>query len=140
MGRALRLLIRDRDSRFTATFDAVFAAESIEVLRTPIRAPRANAFSERWVGTARRELLARTLVLGSGHLHQLLTEYVDHYNGQALPLVVETTTARPTATVKQADPPRLRATPHGCRRTHQRVQTSGLTRPIGSDETAAQHP
>ena len=76
-----RFLVRDRDARFTAAFDAVFAAEGIQVLTTPIRAPRANAYAERWVGTVRRELLDRMLVLGYRQLRSVLTEYADHYNG-----------------------------------------------------------
>jgi len=89
-----RFLIRDRDTKFTAAFDAVFAAEGIEVLRTPVRAPRANAHAERWVGTVRREVLDRMLILGCRHLQSVLAEFPDHYNvqrphralGQAPPL------------------------------------------------------
>jgi putative transposase len=76
-----RLLVRDRDTKFTAAFDAVFAAEGIEVLRTPVRAPRANADAERWVGTVRREVLDRMLILGCWQLRSVLAEYADHYNG-----------------------------------------------------------
>jgi putative transposase len=76
-----RVLVRDRDAKFTAAFDAVFAAEGIRVLRTPIRAPRANAYAERWVGTVRREVLDRMLILGVLHLRSVLAEYADHYNG-----------------------------------------------------------
>jgi putative transposase len=76
-----RWLIRDRDAKFTAAFDAVFAAEGIRVLRTPVRAPRANAYAERWVGTVRRELLDRMLIVGCRQLRSVLSEYVDHYNG-----------------------------------------------------------
>jgi putative transposase len=89
-----RFVIRDRDAKFTAAFDAVFAAEGIRVLVTPVRAPRANAYAERWVGTVRRELLDRMLILRCRQLQLVLTEYADHYNvhrphralGQAPPL------------------------------------------------------
>jgi transposase InsO family protein len=76
-----RFLVRDRDAKFTAAFDAVVAAEAIKVLTTPVRAPRANAYAERWVGTVRRELLDRMLILGCRQLRSVLAEYVDHYNG-----------------------------------------------------------
>jgi transposase InsO family protein len=74
------VLIRDRDSTFTSVFDAVFASESIRILRTPVRAPRANAIAERWIGTVRRELVDRMLILNRRHLTAMLTEYVAHYN------------------------------------------------------------
>ena len=76
-----RFVVRDRDAKFTAAFDAVFAAEGIRVLRTPVRAPRVNAYAERWVGTVRRELLDRMLIFGCLQLQAVLTEYADHYNG-----------------------------------------------------------
>ena len=76
-----RFLVRDRDTKFTAVFDAVFAAEAIQVLITPVRAPRANAYAERWVGTVRREVLDRMLIFGCRQLRAVLAEYLDHYNG-----------------------------------------------------------
>jgi putative transposase len=75
-----RFLVCDRDAKFTAAFDAVFAWEGIRVLRTPVRAPRANADAERWVGTVRRELLDRTLIVGRRHLETVLSDYVVYYN------------------------------------------------------------
>jgi putative transposase len=66
---------------FTAAFGAVCTSAGVCVLNTPVRAPRANAYAERWVGTARRELLDRMLVFGQRQLEAVLAEYVDHYNG-----------------------------------------------------------
>ncbi len=79
--RPVRFLVRDRDAKFTAGFDQVFRSERIRIIRTPIRAPRANAFAERFVGTIRRECLDRMLILGRRQLETVLAEYVDHYNG-----------------------------------------------------------
>jgi transposase InsO family protein len=75
-----KFLIRDRDAKFTDAFDAVFASERIRALRSPVRAPRANAFAEQWVGTVRRELLDRMLRLGRRHLEIALSSYAAHYN------------------------------------------------------------
>jgi putative transposase len=75
-----RFLIRDRDAKFTAAFDAVFAGADIRIIRTPVRAPRANAISERWIGTLRRECLDHLLITGRRHLSVVLQEYLEHYN------------------------------------------------------------
>ena len=76
----IRFLIRDRGSNFTAAFDAVFQAAGTRILRTAVQAPRMNAICERLVGTLRRELLDRVLILGEGHLRAVLAEYQVHYN------------------------------------------------------------
>ena len=75
-----RFLIRDRDSKFTRSFDAVFASEGIKVVKTPVRAPRANATAERFVRTARRECLDWLLILNRRHLEHIVRVFVDHYN------------------------------------------------------------
>ncbi len=74
------ILIRDRDSKFASTFNEVFRTAGVRVVKTPIRAPKANAFAERWVQSARREVLDRVLIFGERHLHAVITDYVDHYN------------------------------------------------------------
>jgi putative transposase len=79
-GGQVRFLLHDRDSKFSAAFDAVFANEGIGIIRTPVRAPNANAHVERWVGSVRRECLDRLLILGRRQLEQVLRVYVRHYN------------------------------------------------------------
>ena len=75
-----RLLIRDRDAKLTAAFDAVFAAAGVRTIKIPPRAPTANAYAERWVGTVRAECLDWMLIWNRQHLQLLLTRYVEHYN------------------------------------------------------------
>jgi putative transposase len=94
-----RFLIRDRGSNFTRSFDAVFEATGARILRTAVQAPRMNAICERLVGTVRRELLDRVLILGEAHLRAVLTEYQAHYN-----------TARPHQGIAQHVPADERAT------------------------------
>ncbi len=77
-----RLLIHDRDKKYAMAFDQVFAAEGVHVVRTPLRAPRAKAYAERWVGTVRRECLDWLLILSPRHLEEVLRVYVTHYNTQ----------------------------------------------------------
>ena len=91
--RRFRFLIRDRDSKFTAAFDAAFTAIDIKIIKTPVQAPQANAIAERFVGTVRRELLDRLLITNQRHAAAVLREFELHYNnhrphrslGQAAP-------------------------------------------------------
>jgi hypothetical protein len=113
---ALKFLIRDRDTKFTASFDAVFAAEGTRIIKSPVRAPRANAICERVIGTIRRECLDRMLIFGRRHLEAVLSEYVEHYNShrphrslsQRAPSALDTT---PTL-IGDVDLARLRRTDH----------------------------
>jgi putative transposase len=78
---SLRFVLRDRDAKYTASFDAVFEAEDMDVLLSAPRAPRMNAHCERVIGTVRREVLDHVLVLNDRHARRVLAEYQDHYNG-----------------------------------------------------------
>jgi putative transposase len=110
----VKFLIRDRDTKFTSSFDEVLRSEDIRIIRTPIRAPRANAFAERFVGTVRRECLDRMLIFGRHHLEHVFAEYVLHYNEhrphralqQQAPLTVGTS----PASIGDPDLTRLRRT------------------------------
>jgi putative transposase len=77
-----RFLVRDRAGQFTGTFDAVLAGAGIEVVKIPPRSPRANAYAERFVLTARTEVTDRMLIFGERHLRMVLAEYEAHYNGR----------------------------------------------------------
>jgi putative transposase len=89
----ITFLLRDRDSRFTTAFDAVFAADGIRILTSPPRAPRANAICQRMTGTLRRELLDRILIVNEHHLRRILAICLQHFN-----------TARPHRTLGQLTP------------------------------------
>jgi transposase InsO family protein len=93
------LLIRDRDSKYTAAYDTIFASQAIRVIRTPIRTPVANAYAERFVRTVRTECLDWLLILNQRQLERVLRTYLEHYNSerphQALELRPPTPTPRP---------------------------------------------
>jgi len=103
-----QLLIRDRDAKFTAAFDHVFTAEGIRVIRTPVRAPKANAYAERWVRTARTECLDWLLIRNRRHLEHVLAIYVEHYNSgrphRSLHLRTPLPARRPPATTSRVGP------------------------------------
>ena len=111
---AAKFLIRDRDTKFTAFFDAVFAADAVRVIRTPVQAPRANAVCERVIGTIRRECLNRVLILGRRHLEAVLAEYVEHYNAhrphRSLDQRSPSALGSPPAPIDYIDPTTLRRT------------------------------
>jgi transposase InsO family protein len=79
-GRQVPFVLRDRDAKFCRSFDAVFRAEGAEMLVTTLKAPKANAYAERWMQTVRAECLDWLLIVGRGHLEQALRVYVAHYN------------------------------------------------------------
>jgi putative transposase len=110
-GRRVRFLLRDRDAKFTRAFDDVFRSVGTRVLLTPVQAPKANAFAERWVGTVRAECLDWLLIFGRDHLEEVLWVYVEHYNQhrphRALGLQAPDQSSDPTL-VRQDQRPRVR--------------------------------
>jgi putative transposase len=116
----IKFLLRDRGSDFTASFDAVFQATGTTIVRTAVQAPRMNAICERLIGTLRRELLDRTLILNQAHLRAVLAEYQEHYN-----------TARPHHRLHQRIPdpdpaPRVTAADLGACQIRRKQVLSGL--------------
>jgi transposase len=118
---SVKFLIRDRAGQFTSSFDAVFTAEGIRILRSPPQAPRANAICERMIGTLRRELLDQLLIVNERHLRRVLDEYLRHYN-----------TARPHRALGQLTPAQAGTRPPepvdlAERRIRQKQVLGGLT-------------
>jgi putative transposase len=105
---SVKFLIRDRAGQFTGAFDAVFQADGTRILASPPQAPRANAICERMIGTLRRELFDRSLIVSDYHLRRVLVEYLRHYNtarphralGQLAPAQAHT---RPPAEINLAE-------------------------------------
>jgi putative transposase len=106
-----RFLIRDSAGQFTESFDAVFTAAGIRILLSPPQAPKANAICERMIGTLRREVFDRLLILDECHLRQVLTEYLQHYN-----------TARPHRTLHQLAPAEAGTPPPQINLTRRRIR------------------
>ena len=98
-GQRFEFLLRDRDTKFTASFDEVMATIGIKVVRTPVQTPVANAFAARWVRTAREDWLDQLLVFSRRQLESVLCQYVRHYNRarphRALHLAVPARCPRP---------------------------------------------
>jgi transposase len=118
--RKLKFLIRDRGGQFTEAFDTVFADADLRVIKSPPQAPKANAHCERLIGTLRRELLDRVLILNEQHLHRTLTRYLAHYN-----------TARPHRSIGQLCPAQAETGPPTPidltnQRVHRRAILGGL--------------
>jgi hypothetical protein len=124
--QSFRFLLHDRDSKFGSAFDEVFRSEGIRIIRTPIRAPNANTYAERWVRTLRRECLDRILIVNRRHPEQVLGAYTPLQPTQAAPLALAST-ARPTpgrARPHTRDPHPQTRSP---RRPHQRIQSRRMT-------------
>jgi hypothetical protein len=129
----LTFLIQNRDSKFTDTFDAVFASEGLRTLRTPVRAPRANAIAERWIGTIRRELLDRILTLHRRHLDHTLAEYLTHVNHHHPPHYTKQHPSNPSPT------PHHRPTFASNTTTGSADSSTNMLRPHNGDDLLGTH-
>jgi putative transposase len=96
---SIKFLLHDRDTKFSAAWDAVFTSAGIRILRSPIRAPRSNAIMERWIGGCRRELLDQTSIWNQRHLLRVLHDYQTHHNAHRPPA---TPVPRPSRTAQAA--------------------------------------
>jgi putative transposase len=132
-GQRPRFLIHDRDAKFSRAFNAVFQDARISVIRTPLRAPNANAHIERWVGSVRRECLDRLLIFSRRQLERVLRVYVRHYNEQRPHRALELEAPEPLMILSMPRDPAASATPIRRRdllgRTHPRIRTSRSMRP-----------
>jgi hypothetical protein len=134
-----KVLIRDRAGQFTDAFDTVLADAGITVCKIPPRSPRANAYAERFVLTARTEVTDRMLILGERHLRRTLGEYARHYNGRRphRALELQPPTVRPST--RRPDPPADQA-PNHPRRTDHRVRKGRIeAQPTGGGSVLEPH-
>jgi putative transposase len=127
--RRPRFLIHDRDTKFSRAFDAIFRSEGVAIVRTPIRAPNANTYAERWVGSVRRECLDRLLILGRRQLEHVLRVYIRHFNEQRPHRALD---LRPPDRGRGTDPPHShplhasRPPARPPRRTAPRIRSCGV--------------
>ena len=119
---SFRFLIRDRDQKFTDSFDDVFRSHGLEIIRTPFRAPQANGVAERFVRTVRSECLDWLLILNDQHLERVLNVFVEHYNGHRPHRALALTPPRPTGPQVPA------ATGWGQARVQRRDRLGGVVR------------
>jgi len=119
--RKTAFLIHDRDTKFTQMFDNVFVSENVEI----IRAPKANAFAERWVRSIREECLDQLLVLSQRHLHQVLKEYLDYYNQARPHQGLQQQTPNPITGIEEKGPVRRREVLGGFIHGYYRMAVAG---------------
>ncbi len=105
------VLVRDRAGQFSASFDAVLADAGIKAVKIPPRSPRANAYAERFVLTARTEITDRMLIFGQRHLRIVMAEYARHYNGRRPHRALRLQPPRPDHPVADLSPERVKRRP-----------------------------